>query len=369
MKTIPFIDLKAQYQAMRDPIQARIQAVLDHGQFIMGPEVEELERGLERFLGVKHAITCSSGTDAAIIAMMAVGIGPGDEVILPAFSFVATAETVVLVGATPVYVDVDPRTCNIDVQKIKEAITSRTKAIQPVGLYGQPADMDEINELAKQHGLVVLEDAAQSFGAPYKKSRSGNLALVGATSFFPAKPLGCYGDGGATFTNDTELATAMREIRVHGQQARYLHTRVGVNGRLDTLQCAILLPKLERFGWELEQRDRLAQRYSAAFSELGDKDVLIPKLNADRGSSWAQYTLQVPGREQFQKALSEKGVPTAVHYPRTMPDQPAYKNIGRCHDIPVSRRLAEVVVSLPLYPDMPDDLQDHVIHTVRHYFS
>jgi UDP-2-acetamido-2-deoxy-ribo-hexuluronate aminotransferase len=296
VKTVPFIDLKTQYQALREPIQKQIQTVLDHGQFIMGPEVTEVENKLSQFAGVKHTVVCSSGTDAAILAMMALGVGPGDEVIMPAFSFMATAETVVLVGASPVYIDIDPRTYNLDVRQLETALSPKTKAIQPVSLYGQPADMDEINAFAKKHNLHVIEDAAQSFGARYKGRVSGNLSLVGVTSFFPAKPLGCYGDGGAAFTNDDSLAEAMREVRNHGQKTRYYHTRIGINGRLDTLQCAILLPKLERF-------------------------------------------------------------------------QPAYSKLGRTLSIEVSRKLADLVVSLPLYPDMSEELQDYVIENVLRYFS
>jgi UDP-2-acetamido-2-deoxy-ribo-hexuluronate aminotransferase len=368
MKTIPFIDLKAQYQALREPINKQIQTVLEHGQFIMGPEVEELERRLAKFTGVKHAIACSSGTDAAILAMMAMGIGPGDEVIVPAFSFIATAETVHLVGATPVYVDVDSKSCNLDTRTLEKALSKKTKAIQPVSLYGQPADMDEINAFAKKHGLTVIEDGAQSFGAMYKGKRSCALSEAGVTSFFPAKPLGCFGDGGAAFTDDDKLAEAMKEIRVHGQKQRYYHTRIGINGRLDTLQCAILIPKLERFPWELEQRTHRAMRFNQAFGELESRGVIIPRLSADRSSSWAQYTLQVPEREKFQKAMQEKGIPTAVHYPRTMPDQPAYTDQGRTLNIEVSRKLAETVVSLPLYPDMTDDIQSYIVDTVRTYF-
>lgn len=369
MKTIPFIDLKAQYQALRAPIQERIQKVLEHGLFIMGPEVEEVELKLSEFSGAKHAIACSSGTDAAILAMMALGLGPDDEVIVPAFSFIATAETVVLVGASPVYVDVDAKTYNLDIKQLEKALTRKTRAIQPVSLYGQPAEMDEINAFAKKHNLFVIEDAAQSFGALYKGKCSGNLSHIGVTSFFPAKPLGCYGDGGAAFTNDDKLADAMREIRNHGQKTRYLHTRIGINGRLDTLQCAILIPKLERFPWELEQRTKVAMRYNHAFKELESKGIVLPILAPERTSSWAQYTLQVPQREAFQKFLQEHGVPTAVHYPRTMPDQPAYKELGRTLNIEVSRKMAEMVVSLPLYPDMTDDQQHYVIETVMKYFA
>ena len=365
---VPFVDLKAQYQALKEPIQSRIQKVLDHGQFIMGPEVEELEKALNLFTGTKHALACSSGTDAAVIAMMALGIGPGDEVILPAFSFIATAESVVLVGAIPVYVDVDPHTFNLDPKQLQGALSSKTKAIQPVSLYGQTADMDTINSFAKEHGLIVLEDAAQSFGAYYRGKRSCNLSRVGVTSFFPAKPLGCFGDGGAIFTNDDALAEAMREVRVHGQKSRYYHTRIGVNGRLDTIQCAILIPKLERFSWELEQRSYRALRFNQAFSELTQLGVSVPQLAKDQTSSWAQYTLCVPNREAFQKYLQENGVPTAVHYPLTMADQPAYKDLGRTLNIEVSRRLAQTVVSLPLYPDMTDDIQDYVIEHVQNFF-
>ncbi len=369
VKTIPFIDLKAQYQALREPIAARIAKVLDHGLFIMGPEVEEVERKLCEFSGAKHTIVCASGTDAAILAMMALGLGAGDEIIMPAFSFIATAETAVLVGATPVYVDVDKKTYNLDVQQLEKALSPKTKAIHPVSLYGQPAEMDEINAFAAKHGLHVIEDAAQSFGARYKGRCSGILSEIGVTSFFPAKPLGCYGDGGAAFTNDDTLAEAMREIRNHGQKTRYYHTRIGINGRLDTLQCAILLPKLERFPWELERRTRVAQRYNTAFRELESSGVVLPDLAPGRTSSWAQYTLQVSGREQLQKFLQDNGVPTAVHYPRTMPDQPAYKDHGRTLNIEFSRQLAQRVVSLPLYPDMSDDQQDYVIETVLKYFS
>jgi UDP-2-acetamido-2-deoxy-ribo-hexuluronate aminotransferase len=369
MKNIPFIDLKAQYQALYEPIQNRIQKVLEHGQFILGPEVEELEKNLSAFCGAKHSITCSSGTDASILAMMALGIGPGDEVIVPAFSFIATAETVVLVGATPVFVDVDPHTYNLDPATLEKAISPKTKAIHPVGLYGQTPEMDEINAFAKAHKLAVIEDAAQCFGATYKGKRSCNLSAVGVTSFFPAKPLGCYGDGGAAFTNDDALAEAMKEIRVHGQKTRYYHTRIGVNGRLDTLQCAILIPKLERFQWELDQRTKLANRYNEGFRDLQEKGVVLPILASQCTSSWAQYTLQVPQREALMKALSAEGVPTSVHYPRTMVDQPAYEKIGRVMDISVSRQMAERVVSLPIYPDMTNDLQDYVIEKVLKFYK
>ncbi len=369
MKTIPFIDLKAQYQALQPQIQDRIQKVLDHGQFIMGPEVQELESLLSRFVGVKHTIACASGTDAAVLAMMAMGIGPGDEVIVPAFSFIATAESVALVGAKPVFVDIDPQTYNLDVNQLEKALSSTTKAIQPVSLYGQTADMDGINAFAKKHGLLVIEDAAQSFGATYRDRRSCALSDAGVTSFFPAKPLGCYGDGGAAFTNSDSIAEAMREVRNHGQKSRYYHTRIGINGRLDTLQCAILIPKLERFPWELEQRNLRATRFTRALKELESKGLVLPTLAPECTSAWAQYTIRVPKREEFQKFLQDNGVPTAVHYPRTMADQPAYQNVGRILDIEISRSMAENVVSLPLYPDMTDEIQDYIIEQVMKFFA
>ncbi len=360
-----FIDLKAQYKVLKNDIDDRIQRVLDHGQFIMGPEVEECEKALADYIGSKHCITCSSGTDAAVIAMMAWDIGPGDEVIVPDFSFIATAETVVLVGAVPIFVDVDPVTYNIDVEKIEAAISKKTKAIAPVSLYGQPPDMDAIASIARKHGLLVLEDGAQSFGGTYRGKKSLNISDVGFTSFFPSKPLGCYGDGGAIFTNNDDRAAAMKSIRFHGQTERYHHVRVGMNGRMDTLQCAILLPKLARFPWELESRQRLAIQYNDAFSSLIPQGVVIPRVMPERSSAWAQYTLQVPHRARFQEHLKQVGIPTAVHYPRTMSQQPAYteKN-SRISSNVVSRQLADRVVSLPLYPDMDEKTQKFIVESV-----
>lgn len=363
---IPFIDLKSQYKALKPQIDSRIQAVLDHGAYVNGPEVAELEKKLAEYTGAPYALTCASGTDALLIPMMALGIGPGDEVITTAFSFIATAETIVLAGATPVYVDIDPRTFNIDPAKIEAAITPKTKAIAPVSLYGQVADMDEINAIAKKHNLFVLEDSAQSFGAVYKGKKSCNLSLIGGTSFFPAKPLGCYGDGGAIFTNDAKLLTAMKEIREHGSEVRYHHTRLGLNGRLDTLQCAILLAKLERYPWEVEQRNRVARRYSEAFSSVKKEGFSFPFVHSHNTSVWAQYTLTIQDRADFQKKLQEKGVPTSIHYPRIMPEQPWYaKHGGRAHgSLEKSKWAADHVISLPMFPDMDDKTQDYVIETV-----
>lgn len=363
--SIPFIDLKTQYKALKTSIDSQIQKVLDHGAYVNGPEVAELETKLAQHSGAKYALTCASGTDALVLPLMALGVGPGDEVITTAFSFIATAETICLVGAKPVYVDIDPLTYNIDLKAIEKAITPKTKAIMPVSLYGQMADMDEINALATKHKLFVIEDAAQSYGATYKDRKSCNASLVGGTSFFPAKPLGCYGDGGAVFTNDESLLKAMKEIREHGSESRYFHTRLGVNGRLDTLQCAILLAKMGRYDWEVEQRQKIALRYNEAFSPIKTPGFRIPLVKDDRKSVWAQYTLSVENRADFQKKLTEAGVPTSVHYPRTMPDQPWYKENTPCgYDITKARHAAEHVISLPMYPDMDTATQNKIIAAV-----
>lgn len=366
MASIPFIDLKTQYLALKESIDSRIQKVLDSGAYINGPEVVELESKLAAHTGVKHVLACASGTDALLIPMMALGIGPGDEVITTAFSFIATAETIVLAGATPVYVDIDKKTFNIDPKAIEKAITPKTKAIVPVSLYGQMADMDEINAIAKKHNLFVIEDTAQSYGAQYKGRRSGSMTVAAGTSFYPAKPLGCYGDGGAIFTNDDTLAKVMKEIREHGSEKRYYHTRLGVNGRLDTIQCAILLAKLERYEWEIQQRQRVADRYNQAFAEIKAPEFSFPHVKSDRNSVWAQYTLTVANRPQFQKKLQDQGVPTSIHYPMTMADQPWYKQHmgGAKVEIPVSRWAADHVISLPMYPDMDNSTQDRVIEAV-----
>ena len=344
--TMEFIDLKAQYQAMREGIDARIHAVLEHGQYIMGPEVAELEAQLANYTGARHCITVSSGTEALLISLMALDIKPGDEVITTPFSFIATAEAIVLLGARPVFADIDPATCNIDPGLIEALVTPRTRAIMPVSLYGQPADMDEINAIAHRHGLAVIEDAAQSFGATYRGKKSCNLSTIGCTSFFPSKPLGCYGDGGAIFTSDDALATAMREIRVHGQSRRYVHTRLGVGGRMDTLQCAIVLAKLERFDWELAQRARVAASYDALFSGR----VGMVGRRRDRSSVFAQYTVALDERERLQAVLHRAGIPTAVHYPVPMHLQPAYAAFSRPDSCPVALDMAGKVISLPMGP-------------------
>ena len=341
-----FIDLKTQYQRARVGIHERIQTVLDHGQYIMGPEVAELEARLAAYTGARHCITVASGTEALLIALMALGIGRGDEVITTPFSFIATAEAIVLLGATPVFADIDRATCNIDAGQVEALISPRTRAIMPVSLYGQPADMDELNAIATRHGLVVIEDGAQSFGATYHGRRSGNLSTIGCTSFFPSKPLGCYGDGGALFTSDDALAGAMREIRVHGQSRRYVHTRVGVGGRMDTLQCAIVLAKLDRFDWELGQRARNAARYDAL---LSGKVGLVARPR-DRSCVFAQYTVVLEERTRVQAQLAAAGIPTAIHYPLPMHLQPAYAALADPASCPVACAMAEQVLSLPMGP-------------------
>lgn len=359
---LEFIDLKAQYAALKDRIAVRMQAVLDHGQYIMGPEVKELEQQLAAFCGAKHCITVSSGTEALLIALMALDLKPGDEVITTPFTFAATAEVIVLLGGKPVFVDIEPDTCNIDWRGIEAKITPRTRAIMPVSLYGQVADMDEINAIAARHGNIpVIEDAAQSFGATYKGRKSCNLSTFGCTSFFPSKPLGCYGDGGAIFTNDDALAQACREIRVHGQSARYTHTRVGVGGRMDTLQCAIVLAKLERFEWELQRRRELGARYGELLDGSG---VGLLAVRPDRDCVWAQYTVFVDDRAGVQAALQALGVPTAVHYPRPLHHQPAYAHLCCPDCCEHSVAAAGRVMSLPMSPDLSEADQRRVVETL-----
>lgn len=352
-----FIDLKTQYRELQPAIDARMRRVLEHGQYIMGPEVAELEGRLAAFTGARHCITCASGTEALLMSLMALGIEPGDEVVTTPFTFVATAEVIALLGAVPVFVDIEADTGNIDPARIEAAIGERTRAIMPVSLYGQPADMDEINRIAARHGLPVVEDAAQSFGAEYQGRRSCNLSTIGCTSFFPSKPLGCYGDGGAIFTSDDALASALREIRVHGQARRYFHTRVGVGGRMDTLQCAIVLAKLDRFEWEVGRRLAIGERYNRLFGDRVQRIAQRP----DRSSVFAQYTILVDGRAGIQESLKQSGIPTAVHYPVPLHRQPAYAARCRTGGTPVADVLADRVLSLPMGPDLGEADQDRVV--------
>jgi UDP-2-acetamido-2-deoxy-ribo-hexuluronate aminotransferase len=346
-----FIDLKVQYRVLEPSIQRRTRKVMESAQFIMGPEIEELESALASRVGSAHCISCASGTDALMLAMMALNIGSGDEVITSPFTFIATGEMIAILGAKPVFVDIDPRTYNLDPKLIAAAITPRTRAIMPVALYGQCAEMDEINAVAQAHGLAVIEDAAQSFGATYKGRSSCNLSTIGCTSFFPSKPLGCYGDGGACFTNDGDLATAMRQIRVHGQDRRYHHPRLGFNGRLDTLQAAVLLAKLEVFDRELKARDAIAKRYSRALENAAQ----VPYVGSYNTSAWAQYTIEVARRAEIQQSLSTQGIPTAVHYPMPIHRQPVFASLNQARgSFPVSERASERVLSLPMHPYMSD---------------
>jgi UDP-2-acetamido-2-deoxy-ribo-hexuluronate aminotransferase len=355
---IPFIDLATQQAIIRPKLESGIETVLRHGQYIMGPEVQELEEKLAAYVGVKHCITASSGTDTLLIALMALGIGPGDEVITSPFTFIATGEMIALTGAKPVFVDIDPRTYNIDPNLIEATITSRTKAIMPVSLYGQCADFDAVNAIAEKYKLPVIEDGAQSFGATYKGRRSCGLTTIGSTSFFPSKPLGCYGDGGALFTNDDNLAASMRQIRAHGQDRRYHHPRIGINGRMDTIQAAILLAKLEVFDDEVTARARIGARYT----ELLQGSVATPTISPENTSVYAQYTVQVENRGDVQKRLSKLGVPTAVHYPVPLHLQPVF---GCLNQIEGSFSVAEVaakrVMSLPMHPYMTEDTIQRIV--------
>ena len=355
---IEFVDLKQQYAVLKDSIGQRMQRVLDHGQYIMGPEVKELESRLAEFSGARHCITVASGTEALLIALMALDLKPGDEVITSPFTFAATAEMIVLLGGVPVFVDIEPDTCNIDASLIEAAITPRTRALMPVSLYGQCPDMEQINAIAARHGLPVIEDAAQSFGATYQGRKSCNLSTFGCTSFFPSKPLGCYGDGGAVFTNDDTLAQACREIRVHGQSARYTHTRLGVGGRMDTLQCAVVLAKLDRFAWEVQRRFEIGARYHAL---LAGSSIGLLTVRPDRISVWGQYTVFVDNRTALQAALLEQGIPTAVHYPKPLHHQGAYKHFAPEDACPNSAHAGARVMSLPMSADLSEADQDRVV--------
>ena len=356
---IAFIDLASQQDRIRPALESALHRVLHHGRYIQGPEIEALEKRLADYVGVEHCVGVSSGTDALLIALMALGIRPGDEIITTAFSFAATAEVILLLGARPVYVDIDPVTFNIDASLIEEKINARTRAILPVGLYGQCPDFSAMGLIARQHGLAVLEDAAQSFGATQDGVRSGNLGTIGATSFFPAKPLGAYGDAGACFTNDADLMTRLREIRDHGQSQRYHHVRLGINARMASIQAAVLLQKLTIFDDELVMRQRAAKCYQTLLEESADAmGMILPVVAPGNTSSWAQYTVQVGCRDQVQAALAQRGVPTAVHYPAPIPVQPAM--VDSSGQYPVSARSAQCVLSLPMHPYLNSATQQRI---------
>lgn len=360
---IPFIDLKSQYNLLKQDIDLGIQGVLEHGQYIMGPEVNELEQALASYVNSKYCITVSSGTEALLISLMAIGVKSGDEIITTPFTFVATAEVIALLGATPIFVDIDPETCNLNINLVEQVITSKTKAIIPVSLYGQVSDMDELNQIAERHNIVVIEDAAQSFGAEYKGKKSCNLSAIGCTSFFPSKPLGCYGDGGAIFTNDQDLAKIMREIRVHGQEQRYCHTRIGVGGRMDTLQCAVVLAKLKVFEEEINKRIEIGNRYNQAFRSAGIQTITV---KPDRTSVYGQYTIRVKNeRSRVQNKLQSLGVPTAIHYPIPLHLQSAYRSSSYDESsFPESLIASQEVMSLPMHPYLDEPQQDTVINAV-----
>jgi UDP-2-acetamido-2-deoxy-ribo-hexuluronate aminotransferase len=358
---IDFIDLKKQQAMIKPELDRRIAEVFAHGCYIMGPEVYELEERLEVYTGVAHCITVASGTEALLISLMALNIGAGDEVITTPFTFVATAEVIVNLGAIPVFVDIELDTGNIDATILESAITDRTKAILPVSLYGQPADMDVINTVAtKFRNIPVIEDAAQSFGAEYKGKKSCNLSKIGCTSFFPSKPLGCYGDGGAIFTNDDQIAKACREIRNHGQSKRYVHTRIGVGGRMDTIQCAIVLAKMDIFDWELEKRIQVGLIYNKLLDSRGVKRI---QQRSDRVSVFGQYTILTDHREAIQAACEKVGIPTAVHYPVPLNEQPAYKGMSDMLT-PVAKQMAKKVLSLPMHAYLKNEDQINILENV-----
>jgi dTDP-4-amino-4,6-dideoxygalactose transaminase len=369
MAPIPFIDIASQRKRLGKSIDDAVGRVLTHCQFIMGPEVRQLEADLSAFCGARHTVSCSNGTDALIMALMATGVGPGDAVFCPSFTFCATAESVVCAGASPIFVDVDEKTFNMDLASLERAIAEakrsdlKLKAIIPVDLFGQPADLDAIAAIAKREGLLVIADAAQSFGATYKGKRVGTQALVTTTSFFPAKPLGCYGDGGAVFTDDDKVAEALRSIRVHGQGAdKYDNVRIGMTGRLDTIQAAVLIEKLKIFQDEIEARNRVAERYAA-----GLKDVaIVPEVASGYGSVWAQYTIRVEKRDALAAVLQTRGVPTAIYYPKPLHRQEPYKRYPVAgNGLPVTEKLAAEVISLPMHPYLDEPTQERVIAAVR----
>lgn len=341
-----FFDLESQQSLIKDKIDKGISNVLGHGKYILGPEVDELEDKLATYTGARYCITCANGTDALQIALMALDIGPGDEVIVPGFTYIAPAEAVAILGAKVVYVDVSSDTYNIDATQIESLITNKTRAIIAVSLYGQCADFDEINELARHYDIPVIEDGAQSFGATYKGQRSGSLTTIATTSFFPTKPLGCYGDGGAVFTSDEDLAVKIRQISRHGQDKRYHHKIIGLNSRLDSIQAAVLLAKLTIFDAELDKRNKVAYHYLSKLSAIGLRS--IPNVKAYNQCVWAQFTIEIENRDEVQQYLTNKDIPTAVHYPVPLNRQPAVRNANS--NLPVSEHAAKYVISLPMSP-------------------
>jgi UDP-2-acetamido-2-deoxy-ribo-hexuluronate aminotransferase len=373
-----FIDLKAQYQHYQSEIDARMRAVLDHGHFIMGPEIAELESKLAEYVNVKHCLTVASGTDSLEIALRALDIGPGDEVITVPFTWISSAEVILLVGAKPVFVDIRPDDFNMDVDKLEAAITPRTKAILPVSLFGQMPDYDRINALATKYNITVIEDAAQSFGATRNGKRSCGVTRIASTSFFPAKPLGCYGDGGALFTSEDALADKMRAIRTHGGLQRHYHPHVGMNGRFDTLQAAVILAKLPHFDWEVDQRHRIGARYTEQFQRLEGGDqmsstihhppstgIITPAVMPGNTHVYAQYTIRVKDRDALGARMKEAGIPTAVYYPKCLHEQPVFAPLGyKWGDFPEAERASREVISLPMHPFLGAEEQERVVEEV-----
>lgn len=359
-----FIDLKTQQKRIRSEIDSRIATVLDHGRYIMGPEGEELEERLCEYLGVKYAIGVSSGTDSLLIALMALGVGPGDEVITIPYTWISTAEVIGMLNAKTVFIDIQPDTWNMDPNLLEAAITENTKAIMPVGIYGQTADMTAISDIAARHGIPVIEDAAQSFGATHQGKLSGSLSEIGSTSFFPSKPLGAYGDGGALFTDDDELADTMRQIRVHGQAKKHYHPILGLNGRLDTMQAAILLPKLEIFPEEVELRQKVGARYSEGIGEI--KGIQTPQIGEGNTSVYAQYTILCDDRDAVQERLSSQDVPSVPYYAVPLHLQPVFNDLGYSNgDFPVTERVSGQCLSLPMSPYLSESDQDKVISALK----
>ena len=358
-----FIDLKSRHKLIGDKINARIQKVMDHGQFILGPEVRELERKLSEYTGSKHCVTVSSGTDSLLIALMALGVGAGDEVVTVPYTWISTAEVIALLGAKPVFVDIRMDTWNMDETQVESAITTKTKAIMPVSIYGQCPDMDAINAIAEKYNLPVIEDAAQSFGATYKGEKSCNLSTIGSTSFFPSKPLGCYGDGGALFTNDDELAEKFRWIRVHGQEQKHHHPILGVNGRFDTIQAAILLEIFEVFPDEVQKREKLGQTYSERLSHL--EVLTTPRIGEHNTSVYAQYTILSEKREVIQQTLNEDDIPSVSYYSVPLHLQPVFENLGhKVGDFPITVKVANQCLSLPMSPYLSEDDLTKVINAI-----
>jgi len=350
---IDFANLKHQYQLYKTELDEAIHKVLDNANYIMGSEVKALEENLQSFTGAKHAITCSSGTDALLLAMMALDIKPDDEIITTPFTFIATAETIAFLGAKPVFVDIDEKTYNLDPTKIEAKITKKTKAIMPVSLYGQPADMEAIQAIADKHNLKVIVDGAQSFGSTFEGKTDSTLGDISTTSFFPAKPLGCFGDGGAVFTNDDDLAEKIKSLRVHGQSKRYHHKYIGMGGRMDTIQCAIVDVKLKYYEKDLKLRQEVAEKYTEA---LKDKDVVLPFVDNKATSAWAQYSIRVKDRDTVQAKLKEAGIPTAVHYPMPLHLQECFAYLGQGKgSFPICEQISNEIMSLPMNPYLSDD--------------